>query len=154
MWNLIKSFYRSHRIGSTSAKTLLWIWVKKDLSKIKGDTGADLAGGTMSNKKFFKTNKYICVDIDKGKLEKGKNNNLDAIAVNSKIQDFLKENQQINLDVLLCVQAMGTNRFFEHDEVLKVVSSMHNSLRKGGSMIFNVGKQLGKLDKNTGLALI
>lgn len=146
MWNLIKSFYRSHRIGSTSAKTLLWIWVKKDLSKIKGDTGADLAGGTMSNKKFFKTNKYICVDIDKGKLEKGKNNNLDAIAVNSKIQDFLKENQQINLDVLLCVQAMGTNRFFEHDEVLKVVSSMHNSLRKGGSMIFNVGKQLGKLD--------
>ena len=44
MWNLIKSFYKSHRIGSTSAKTLLWIWIKKDLSKIKGDTGVDLAG--------------------------------------------------------------------------------------------------------------
>ncbi len=140
MWNSIKSFYRSHRVGSTSGKTLLWIWVKRDLSKFKGDTGVDLAGGGMLNKRFFKTNKYICVDINKGKLEKGKNSNLDAIAVNSKIQDFLKENQQTNLDVLLCVQTMGTSRFFEHDEVLKVVTSMHNSLRKGGSMIFNVGK--------------
>ena len=148
MWNLIKSFYKSHRIGSTSAKTLLWIWIKKDLSKIKGDTGVDLAGGSMLNKRFFKTNKYICVDIDKSKLDKGKSNNLDAIAVNSKIQDFLLENQQINLDVLLCVQTMGANKFFEHDEILKVVTYMYNSLKTGGSMIFNVGKEVGNLDLN------
>jgi len=148
MLNLVKSFYRSHRIGSTSAKTLLWMWIKKDLSKKKGETGVDLAGGSMLNKRFFKTNKYICVDIDKSKLEKGKSNNLDAIAINSKIQDFLLENQQKKLDVLLCVQTMGANKFFEHDEILHVVTSMYTSLKTGGSMIFNVGKEVGNLNLN------
>ncbi len=148
MWNLFKSFYRSHRIGSTSAKTLLWIWIKKDLSKVKGDTGVDLAGGSMLNKRFFKTNNYICVDIDKDKLNIGKKNNLDAIAIHSKIQDFLQDRQQINLDILLCAQTMGANKFFEHDEILKVVMSMYKSLKIGGSMIFNVGKEVGNLDLN------
>ena len=72
MLNLVKSFYRSHRIGSTSAKTLLWMWIKKDLSKKKGETGVDLAGGSMLNKRFFKTNKYICVDINQIDLDIGK----------------------------------------------------------------------------------
>ena len=146
MLNLIKSFYRSHRIGSTPARTLLWIWIKKDLSKIKGETGVDLAGGTMLNKRFFKTNKYVCVDIDKKKLDLGKNNNPEVIAINSKIQDYLNEYQQKKLDVLLCVQTMGANKFFEHDEILKVVTLMHGSLKIGGSMIFNIGKEVGNLD--------
>jgi len=146
MLYLIKSFYRSHRIGSTSAKTLLWIWVKKDLSKTQGDTGADLAGGTMLNKRFFKTKKYICVDIDQKKLDIGKSANLDAVIINSKIQNFLQEDQKKKLDVLLCVQTMGANKFFEHDEIIEVVTSMYNSLKTGGSMIFNVGKEVGNLD--------
>ena len=146
MQNLIKSFYSSHRIGSTSAKTLLWIWVKKDLSNIKGETGVDLAGGAMINKGFFKTKKYICVDINQKKLDTGKRINHDATPINSKIQDFLQEAQQKKLDVLLCVQTMGANKFFEHDEIIKVVTLMYNSLKTGGSMIFNVGKEVGNLD--------
>ena len=74
MINLIKSFYRSHRGGGSAGKILLWIWVKKDLPKIKGKLGVDLAGGTMGNKHFFSTEKNICVDIDQKDLEIGKNN--------------------------------------------------------------------------------
>ena len=48
-----KSFYRSHRIGLSAGKTLLWIWVKNDLPKINGEVGIDLAGGRMFNKRFL-----------------------------------------------------------------------------------------------------
>ena len=66
------AFYRSHRIGLSAGKTLLWIWVKSDLPKIRGEIGIDLAGGSMVNKRFFRTKKYICVDIDRNELELGK----------------------------------------------------------------------------------
>ena len=58
MTNLLKSFYRSHRFGGSAGKMLLWIWVRKDMPKIKGELGIDLAGGTMGNKHFFSTKKW------------------------------------------------------------------------------------------------
>ena len=72
MINLLKSFYRSHRFGGSAGKMLLWIWVRKDMPKIKGELGIDLAGGTMGNKHFFSTKKYICVDINQTGLDIGK----------------------------------------------------------------------------------
>ncbi len=138
MINLIKSFYRSHRSGGSSGKILLWIWVKKDLPKIKGKLGVDLAGGTMGNKHFFSTEKYICVDIDQKELDLGKIKNPDAIIINSRMQEYLKNDNQEKPDVLVCFQTMGTNEFFEHDESLDVIKSMYNFLKPGGSMIFNI----------------
>ena len=68
---------------------LLWIWVKKDLPKIKGDLGLDLAGGVMKQT-FFSTKKYVCVDINLKDLERGKNKYPDAIIVNSRIQEYIR----------------------------------------------------------------
>lgn len=138
MFKFLKSFYRSHRIGLSSGKTLLWIWVKNDLPKIKGEIGIDLAGGRMFNKRFFKTKKYICVDIDKNELRLGKKNNPDAIIINKKIQTFLKEKNQIKANILVCFQTMGTSRFFEHNESIEVIKLMHKYLKTGGSMLFNI----------------
>ena len=63
---------KKFRISLEPGKTLLWLWLKDSLSKIKGIEGADLAGGSMFNKTFFKTKKYICVDINQIKLDEGK----------------------------------------------------------------------------------
>ena len=139
MKKIIKYLIGSPRIGSSAGKTLLFIWIKNDLKNIKGELGIDLAGGSMLNKRFFSTDEYVCVDIDQSKLDKGKNENSDAISINSKIQDFMNNKDQNKADVLLCVQTMGTNRFFEHEETLKVIKQMYYFLKPGGSMIFNVG---------------
>ncbi len=138
MINLLKSFYRSHRGGGSAGKMLLWIWVKEDLPKIKGELGVDLAGGTMGNKHFFSTEKYICVDIDQKELDEGKNRNPDAIIINSRMQEYLRNDDQKKPDVLVCFQTMGTNEYFEHDESVEVIKSMYNFLKPGGSMIFNI----------------
>ena len=139
MKKAIKYLLNSPRIGSSAGKTLLFIWIKNDLKNITGELGVDLAGGSMLNKRFFSTDEYVCIDIDQSKLDKGKNENSDAISINSKIQDFMNNKKQNKADVLLCVQTMGTNRFFEHEETLKVIKQMYCFLKPGGSMIFNVG---------------
>jgi hypothetical protein len=72
------------------------LWLKKYLSKIYGEIGIDLADGSMLNKKFFKTKKYICVDLNQEKLDKGLLFIKDAITVNSKIEDYLKNVDQKN----------------------------------------------------------
>ena len=81
------------------------------MPKIKGKLGVDLAGGTMGNKHFFSTEKYVCVDIDKKDLEIGKSNNPDAIIRNSRLQEYLKDDSQEKPNVLVCFQTMGTNAF-------------------------------------------
>ena len=137
MLKFLTSYSRSFRIGFSAGKTLLWIWIKKDLTMMKGDIGIDLAGGPMATKRFFSTNKYICVDIDKKELEKGLLENPDAQIFNCRIQEFLRDNNQKKADVLVCLQTMGTNGVFEHNEAFEVVKLMHNFLKPGGSMIFN-----------------
>ena len=140
MFKFLTSYSRSFRIGFSAGKTLLWIWVKKDLTKMKGDIGIDLAGGPMATKRFFSTNKYICVDIDKKELEKGLLEHPDAQIFNCRIQDFLRDNKQKKADVLVCLQTMGTTGAFEHDEAFEVVKLMYYFLKPGGSMIFNFAR--------------
>ena len=141
----LKKFFSPIRIGTSIGKTLLFIWLKKDLSKISGNLGIDLAGGAMLNKRFFKTNSYICVDIDQGKLDNGKQENPDGVIVNEDINVYMKRNYQNKPDVLLCVQTIGTNIKFNHEETLKIIESMFNFLNQKGSMVFNIGLSSGDL---------
>ena len=107
---------------------------------MKGDIGIDLAGGPMATKRFFSTNKYICVDINKKELEKGLLEHPDAQIFNCRIQEFLRDNKQKKADVLVCLQTMGTTGAFEHDESFEVVKLMYYFLKPGGSMIFNFAR--------------
>ena len=132
---MVKNLFR---ISSTPGKTLLWLLLKKDLTSVKGDLGVDLAGGSMLNKCFFKTRKYISVDINQIKLSEGMEVYPDAIAVNETIQNYLSGiTEKPNL--LVCVQTFGTNMFFEHQETLEVIKNMSKTLSFDGSMAFNVG---------------
>lgn len=144
--NILKKFYRSHRIGTSVGKTLLWIWLRRDLPKIYGEIGIDLAGGSMGNKRFFVTQTYMSVDINQEKLDTGKSKNIDALIQNSDIETYL-QNETKKADVLLCVQTMGTNEYFQHNKTEKVVKLMYHFLKPGGSMFFNIGSSVGDLDK-------
>ena len=62
----------------------------------------------------------------------GMERNPDACALNLKVQDFLKDDKKEEPDVLVCVQTMGTNRYFEHEKTVDVVNEMCKSLRVGG----------------------
>lgn len=147
--DLIKLLIGSPRIGPTAGKTLLYIWLKDDLKDFKGNLGIDLGGGTMQNKKFFATNKYICVDINKSELDNGLIQNPDAIAECSRMQDFMNNNQLEKADFLLCVQTMGSNASFEHKETFDVVKQMYFFLKPKGGMIFNIGSSDTNLKKLT-----
>ena len=136
--NNLKNFYNSHRIGASAGKTLLWLWLKKDLTKINGDLGIDLAGGDMDNKRFFSTKKYICVDVDGERLKRAKSKHPDATIINSKIEDFLVSKNSEKGDIYLCTQTMGTNNLFSHDNTVQTVKLMYDHLRRGGSMVFNI----------------
>ena len=137
-FSFFKNIYGSHRIGASAGKTLLWLWLRRDLTKINGDLGIDLAGGDMDNKRFFSTKKYLCVDIDGGRLNRAHAKHPDAIIINSKIEDFLINENSEKGDVYLCTQTMGTNNLFDHDNTSQTIKSMYNHLRQGGSMVFNV----------------
>ena len=95
----------------------------------------------MSNKQFFKTKRYIAVDINKVKLNDGLSLNPNAIAVNDTIENFLN-NFIEKPNLLVCVQTFGTNMFFQHQETEKVIKKMVNKLKEGGSMVFNVGTRV------------
>ena len=126
------------RISSTPGKTLLWLLLKNDLKKVKGELGIDLAGGGMLNKSLFKTRKYISVDINQIKLSEGLEAYQDAVAINDTIQNYLLKTDD-RPDLLVCVQTFGTNMFFEHNETVEVIENMSKKLKVGGSMAFNVG---------------
>lgn len=130
---------KGFRVSPKPGKTLLWIWVKKDLKSMKGQVGVDLAGGSMLNKPFFATENYISVDINKTKLDEGLARYPDAKVVNTTIQDYLNDPETERPDVLVCVQTMGTNQFFEHGETYSTIEQMYHALRPGGGMIFNIG---------------
>ena len=138
--NLIKFLLGSPRIAPTTGKTLLYMWIREDLKNFKGDLGVDLGGGTMQNKKYFATKKYVCVDSTKSELDKGLAENPGAIAINMKLQDYMKNNLKEKTDFILCVQTMGSNYYFQHNETLEVIKQMYFFLKSGGSMIFNIGE--------------
>lgn len=155
MKKALKSFIGSPRIGATVGKTLLFLWLKRDLKKMRGELGVDLAGGSMFNYKFFNTDEYVCVDINQAKLDKGKNKYPNTIAVNSRMQEFMKNNNQKKANVLLCVQTIGINIYFEHDEAIKVIKQMYDFLKTDGNMIFNIGlnKEISKIENEINIFL-
>tara|TARA_B100000886_G_scaffold77753_1_gene50422 strand:+ start:1217 stop:1873 length:657 start_codon:yes stop_codon:yes gene_type:complete len=137
-FSFLKNFYGSHRIGASAGKTLLWLWLRKDLIKINGYLGVDLAGGDMDNKRFFSTKKYLCVDIDGERLRSAKAKHPDADIINQQIEDFLINADSEKGDVCLCTQTMGTNKLFNHDKTIQVIKLMYDYLNQGGSMVFNI----------------
>ena len=64
------------------------------------------------------TKKYICVDLDEKKLKRGSDNFPDALAINDKIENYMRKYNQEKPDLIVCVQTMGINDRFDHNQTL------------------------------------
>lgn len=97
----------------------------------------------MVDTRFFACDHYVAVDIDSQKLSRGKTNFPAAEVFLGRIQDFLtaagNTKQRRDIRSLVCVQTMGTNAHFEHQETVDVVRQMQRAVEPGGGMVFNIG---------------
>lgn len=129
---LLRSIFSDHRISEKPGKTLLWLWVARDMRRIKGkEIGVDAACGAMINRKYFQTAQYIGIDINEKGLAEGKSKYPEAITIQTKLQDI----DNIQGDLILCVQAIGTNRHFENEDSLLVIKRLVDILNPGGTLI-------------------
>lgn len=115
----------------------------KDMKKYsyQQNIGLDLACSNMGNRELFLTKEYIGLDIDKKSLNEGKKKYPEAKTIVSSIEDI----KNIKADIVLCVQTININTLFETKNTLIAINSMLKTVKKGGSLIFNIG------DYNDGL---
>lgn len=93
------------------------------------------------NKRFFATDRYVCVDINEQKVRQGHEANPDAEVFVGRIQEFFASDRLGRANVAVCVQTMGTNAHFEHAEIVDVIRQMYQAVSAGGGIIFNVGNK-------------
>ena len=97
--------------------------------------GLDLACGDMSVKPFFQTTNYIGIDCDAARLELAALKHPDATAIVGKIEDNI-----VVGDFVLCMQTIGFNRLFEESRTIQTVEKLIESVRPGGTLMFNIGR--------------
>lgn len=124
------------RFSRNPSKQLLWLWLARDMQRLRGRRGLDAACGLMENRRFFQTETYFGFDADANRLDIAKKQNPDVEAVHMQISDASKEHES---DVVLCVQTLGANKFFDHTATLDAVQSLIEVTKAGGSLILNVG---------------
>ena len=111
--------------------------LQRDKKFIVGDIGLDLAGGEGKNKRMFNVKKYICVDIDKKRLEKLALLDTSVKTVFSSIESL--DTEKINGNAVLCIQTIGINNYFNTENTLKAVQVIIDATKKRGNAIFNIG---------------
>jgi hypothetical protein len=72
------------RVSSRPAKQLLYMWLAQDMRGLSGDVGLDAGCGDMSNRQYFRTQRYVGVDADAARLHAA----LDKID-DSRVEDAL-----------------------------------------------------------------
>jgi hypothetical protein len=111
--------------------------VKKYFQKSKNyNIGLDVACGTMSMNPYFKTGKYIGIDIDKSRIEQGLKKYNEAEGFVERIEDL-----NINGDFVVCLQTIGFNKNFNIDNTFLSINKLINATNEKGSLLFNVKSQ-------------
>lgn len=124
------------RWSPRSSKQLLWLWLEEDMRGLKGGLGLDAACGFMENRRFFKTDRYLGIDINADRIEAGLRKYLDAEAKVARIEEL---DESYAADVVLCVQTIGTHAAFSNDKALTAVQNLIAATREGGTLIVNIG---------------
>lgn len=125
------------RFSTKPSKQLLWFWMMKDMRLSEGkNIGIDAACGSLRNKPWFRTTRYIGIDADQKRLDKGIAHFPESRVICSRIEDV----EGIKGDFLVCVQAFH-NKLFDSTKTFQVVQHLQNMLNPEGILIFNIGKK-------------
>lgn len=130
-------FLKGVRLTGRPEKQLLWFWVYRDMKKSEGhQTGLDLACGPMQSKPDFRTKAYIGVDCVASEVEAGLKLYPDVKGIVSTIEEMPDE---LDGDFVVCLQTIGTNRYFKKENTLIVMDRLLKAVKPGGCLMVNVG---------------
>ena len=125
------------RYSGKPAKQLLWYFLMRDMRLSEGcEIGVDAGCGHMENKRWFRTQRYIGIDVDRERLAAAQSTHPDAESMCAKLEDV----DGVTGDIVLCVQVMN-NRYFDVSNTLVATEALVRMVRPGGVLIFNISKR-------------
>lgn len=137
------------RYSGKPAKQLLWYFLMRDMRLSTGrEIGVDAGCGHMENKRWFGTERYIGIDVDRERLAAAQANHPDAEIMCAKLEDV----DGVTGDIVLCVQVMN-NRYFKISNTFLATERLVQMVRPGGVLIFNISKRAFSFEEDI-LALL
>lgn len=131
------------RYSDKPAKQLLWYFLMGDMRlSVNYEIGIDAGCGHMENKGWFKTQRYIGIDVDQDRLDLAQANHSDAEIINAKIEEITG----LVGDIVLCVQVMN-NRYFDVENTYVATKALIEMVRPGGVLIFNISRKAFKFEE-------
>jgi hypothetical protein len=125
------------RRSKKPSKQLLWLWMDKLYTKsVNYNIGLDVACGSMDMRKYFKTKKYIGIDLDEERINIGVKNNPGVQGIVKSIE-LMDENDKG--DFVTCLQTIGINKHFNTEYTILCVSKLIQATNVDGMLIFNIG---------------
>ena len=128
--------YLPWRVSRRPAKQLLYMWLAQDMRHLSGEVGLDAGCGDMSNRRYFRTIRYIGVDADAARLQAAIDEIYDSRVqgVVARIEDLSDE---YRADVAVCVQLAGV-KFNDPAKIPLIVDRLIELTKPGGSLILTV----------------
>lgn len=113
------------------------MWLARDMQLSEGAAvGLDLACGPMRHKPHFLTDRYVGVDLNPERIERGLAKHPDAIGIVAGLEDI---GEDATGDFVICIETIGINLRFDVDKIMLVMHKIVNAVRPDGTLIFNVG---------------
>jgi ubiquinone/menaquinone biosynthesis C-methylase UbiE len=112
------------------------MWLARDMKQLGGEVGLDAGCGDMSNRRYFRTNRYIGVDADAARLQAAMDKIVDGNVegVVARIEDL---SEDYRADVVVCVQLAGA-KFNDPAKIPLIVDRLIALTKPGGSLILTV----------------
>jgi hypothetical protein len=114
---------------------IMYWWMRRDLSRHAGDIAIDLGAGSMRHRRYLRTERYIAVEIDEERLNKGSTRHPEAERHLCRIEDFKFPGGG---DIVICMQVL-LNHHFDPRATLDAVKNAILLTRRGGCFIFTIG---------------
>jgi hypothetical protein len=124
------------RLSSRPGRQFLNFLLLKELKKSNGkEIGVDVGCGEMINYELFRTKNYIGTEIDQSRLDAG----VERYPLAQPVKASIFDKPIVVGDFVLCIQVFN-NKHFENIKTELAVKNLCDTVRKGGDLVFNIGK--------------
>lgn len=113
----------------------MYWWMRRDLSRHRGNVAIDLGAGSMRHRRYLRAPRYVAVEIDEARLSEGARRYPDAERHVCRIEDFRFDG---GADIVVCMQVM-LNHHFTPQSTLAAVANAIALTRPRGCLIFTIG---------------
>ncbi len=115
----------------------MWMWLARDMQLSEGAAvGLDLACGPMRHRPNFLTDRYVGVDLNPERIERGLAKHPDATGIVAGLEDI---DEDTTGDFVICIETLGINLRFDVGKMMLVMHKIVDAVRPDGTLIFNIG---------------